>query len=326
MITILKKNTIVAQPIAESQEEAYSIFQNRQDFQENINGFQVYINQYAWDAFLNHGLTVYKQTNHEAQGIFLGKYFQDSFGEFVVATEYSEGVGESSHAYVGMSEECLIKISDECRSKKLLMLIWIHTHPNFGVFYSGTDRTCLKTNFYMPFHSGIVVDIIRKETKGFKVAKDDVAEFDNYFIYNSNGKHLTKPYQIKVDLKSADLKKNENPKSPEFPTKQILEEFQLIKKELAAVKDLVSKKTEQPKLQPQVDSVAEHKTFFESEFGEIKQLILRRKDYTDNFQNISQEQSKTNKFLIWFLIGLFSLFTIGVFVLIYFFINSIFKH
>ena len=225
MITILKKNTIVAQPIAESQEEAYKIFQSRQDFQENINGFQVYINQYTWDAFLNHGLTVYKQTNHEAQGIFLGKYFQDSFGEFVVATEYSEGVGESSHAYVGMSAECLIKISDECRNKKLLMLIWIHTHPNFGVFYSGTDRTCLKTNFYMPFHSGIVVDIIRKETKGFKVAKEDVAEFDNYFIYNSNEKHLTKPYQIKVDLKSADLKKNENPKSPEFPTKQILDEF-----------------------------------------------------------------------------------------------------
>jgi hypothetical protein len=177
----------------------------------------------------------------------------------------------------------------------------------------------------MPFHSGIVVDIIRKETKGFKVIKEEVTEFDNYFIYNNKEKLLAKPYQIRVELKSADLKKNENSKNLEFPTKQILEEFQHIKKELAIVKELVSKKPEQPKPHPQVDYVAEHKTFFEFEFGEIKQLILRSKDYTDDFKNISQEQSKNKIFLTWLLIGLFSLFAFGAFALFYFFIHSLFK-
>src|SRR5688572_18053878 len=99
MISIVPKNIIKPIPINKIGDEIDSLFQNRRDLHETINGFHVYINQYAWDAFLHHSMNVYKQTKHEAQGIFLGRYFKDSFGEFAVSTEYSEGVGESSHAY-----------------------------------------------------------------------------------------------------------------------------------------------------------------------------------------------------------------------------------
>lgn len=212
MFNIVPKKAIEPIPINEVSNEAYSIFQNRNVLHDRINGFHVYINQYAWDAFLNHSMNVYKQTKHEAQGIFLGKHFKDSYGEFAIATEYSEGVGESSHAYVGMSEECVAEISKKCLNEKLLMLIWIHTHPNFGVFYSGTDLNCLKTNFHMPFQSGIVVDIIRHESKGFKVEGSNVNEFENYFIYNIEKKQLFKPYQIKLEAKQVEVKKKRKSK------------------------------------------------------------------------------------------------------------------
>ena len=346
MFTIVPKNPITPTLISEVEDESYSFFQNRKDLHETIDEFQVYINQYAWNAFLHHSMNVYKQTEHEAQGIFLGKYFKDSFGEFAVATEYSEGVGESSRAYVGMSEECVAEISKKCSAKKLMMLIWIHTHPNFGVFYSGTDVNCLKTNFFMPFQSGIVVDIIRHESKGFKVEGKNVNEFAGYSIYNIPEKRLFKPYEVKVDTKSIDIKKNENPKNPEFPTKEILAEFEIVKKELAELKSIVNKKPEQPKPQPQVDSVAEHKAYFETkfgeikqlinpkedstdfevEFGELKQLINRKKDSTEDLQNLIEEQAKFKKYLTWFLIGLSCLFGLGIIAFIYFFIKSFFGH
>jgi len=95
---------------------------------------------------------------------------------------------------------------------------------------------------------------------------------------------------------------------------------------LAELKDLIIAKPEHPKPQLKFDSVAEHKAFFEAEFGEIKQLIHRIKDYSDDLQNIIQEQRKTKRFLIRFLISMFTLFTIGAFAFTYFFFKSFSKH
>ncbi|HCQ16331.1 MAG TPA: hypothetical protein DIU20_08720, partial [Cryomorphaceae bacterium] len=178
---IVRSNTIDPSSLASEENNEYSFFKSRAKFHSNeVPPFGVYIDQKAWAAFLEHGHQVYAQQRHEAQGIFLGKYFTDEQGEFVVATHYAAGTGESTHSYVEMSEECLAQISQKCKEENLLMLIWIHTHPNFGVFYSGTDINCLKTNFFMPYQTGIVVDIIRKLHKGFKVREKNVTEFENY--------------------------------------------------------------------------------------------------------------------------------------------------
>lgn len=326
-MNITPKGLIQPIPIEEEKNEGLALFQERSNLHESINGFKVYINQYAWDAFLNHGNNVYKQTKHEAQGIFLGKYYKDKYGEFAVATEFCEGKGESSHAYVGMSEECVAEISQKCAAEKLLMLIWVHTHPNFGVFYSSTDVNCLKTNFFMPFQSGIVVDIIRKESKGFKVENDKVDEFTGYYIYHLAENRLSKPYAISIEPKNEGLKKNENPKTPEFPTKEILSEFQSIKKELAELKNILNKTPEQQqKPQKQVDSVEEHKEYFEEHFGSIKKKLSGQKDYTEHFEHLISAQEKFKKFLLKFLIGLFILFGLGAIAFIYFFIKSFFNH
>lgn len=179
--------------------DEFKIFRDRQNIhkgEHNIPPFFVYINEYAWDAFIKHGNNVYDETQFEAQGILVGKYFKDTFGTFIVATTYFESVGYSNSAFVSMTEECLIDIGKKCKESDDIMLIWVHTHPDFGVFYSGTDKTCLKNNFYKPYQIGIVADIIRKQHRGFKIINNEVEDFGNYSLYNDNSDRLMKPYSL----------------------------------------------------------------------------------------------------------------------------------
>jgi proteasome lid subunit RPN8/RPN11 len=176
-------------------------FKEREKLHDNnsIPDFFVYIQDYAWNAFISHSTNVYKELRHEAQGIFVGHYCKDRWGEFVVATAYEEGNGNSQSAYVEMSEECLSKISDRCQGDGTLMLVWIHTHPGFGVFYSMTDYNCLKTSFYKPYQVGIVADILGKQTKGFKTKGTEVIEFTDYKLFYDKKNTLSDPYsKIKV--------------------------------------------------------------------------------------------------------------------------------
>jgi proteasome lid subunit RPN8/RPN11 len=314
-MNIVPKGSIEPVAIDKETNESHVLFHERSNLHESINGFKVYINQYAWDAFINHSNNVYKQTKHEAQGIFLGKYFIDKFGEFAVVTDYSEGKGESSHAYVGMSEECVAGISKKCSAENLLMLIWIHTHPNFGVFYSGTDVNCLRTNFFMPFQSGIVVDIIRRESKGFKVEKGNVNEFTGYYIYHSAEKRLSKPYAISVEAKQVEVKKNQSQKGSEFPTQEFVQETQyhILKKELSELKDLIANKI--------LEKSTLQKEYFEEHFVNINQHLDKQKDYSEYFENLVLFQDKFRKVFLIFVLGLLVLFVLGAASFIYFVIK-----
>jgi proteasome lid subunit RPN8/RPN11 len=196
---IIKTKEIVPSDISQLGSDLKEIFKDRTKLHnETIPPFFAYIQDYAWEAFLSHGNNVYKTIKHEAQGILLGKYCKDEYGEFIVATKYAEGDGNSTQSYVEMTEERLAEISVQCQNEDLLMLIWLHTHPGFGVFYSGTDIGCLKTNFYKKYQAGIVVDILKKHDKGYKTENSNVNEFQDYLIINSNDSVLEKPFSSQV--------------------------------------------------------------------------------------------------------------------------------
>jgi proteasome lid subunit RPN8/RPN11 len=193
---IVKTREITPKDVWEITEPDLLDFKDRAKLHEaSIPTFFVYIQDYAWNAFISHGNNVYKELRHEAQGIFVGQYFKDKFGEFVVATSYAEGDGNSQSSYVEMSEECLAKISEKCQAEGTLMLIWVHTHPGFGVFYSGTDYNCLMTNFYKPYQIGIVVDILGKKCKGFKTQGGETTEFADYALFNDANNRLFPAYE-----------------------------------------------------------------------------------------------------------------------------------
>ena len=203
---IVKTKTIEAKDVSEVPDMLIDFKDRAKLHDGKIPDFFVYIQDYAWNAFISHGNIVYQQFGYEAQGIFVGQYFKDQFGEFVFAIAYEEGNGNSQSTYVEMSEECLAKISEKCQNDNTLMLIWVHTHPNFGVFYSGTDSNCLRTNFYKPYQTGIVVDILRKQVKGFKTKGSDVVEFSNFALFNDGKNILFLPYENnKIEI----IKKND---------------------------------------------------------------------------------------------------------------------
>jgi len=203
---IVKTKEIVPKEVSEITDEKLIDFKDRAKLHNGtIPPFFVYIQDYAWNAFESHSNNIYKESKHESQGIFIGNYYKDNFGEFVVATSYEEGSGNSKSVYVEMSEECLAKISEKCQANGTLMLIWIHTHPGMGVFYSSIDYSCLKTNFYMPYQIGIVADILNKKTKAYKIIKsNDVEEFSDYKLFNDENNILSSPYnEIKI-IKESD--------------------------------------------------------------------------------------------------------------------------
>lgn len=201
---IIKTKEIVPFDISELGDDLKEIFKDRTKLhKETIPPFFAYIQDYAWEAFLSHGNNVYETIRHEAQGILLGKYFKDEYGEYIIATKYAEGDGNSTQSYVEMTEERLSEISVQCQSEDLLMLVWLHTHPGFGVFYSGTDINCLKTNFYKKYQLGIVVDILREIYLGYKVIQPNISEFSKFKKFNITSNKLFNLYDdIPNDSKS----------------------------------------------------------------------------------------------------------------------------
>ena len=231
-----------ANPIVEESDREFALFRHRKELHTGqVPSWFVYINDYAWEAFLSHTELIYERTRHEGQGIFGGRYFKDDLGEFAVATTYYEGEGSSTHSHVEMSEECLSAISKHCHDENLLMLIWVHTHPTFGAFYSGTDTACLRTNFFMPFQIGIVVDIVRKELKAFRVRDSEVAEFEHYALYNEEQAHLFRPYE-RHDIDIHIKKKNSDPLPTE--SSNILQGLKDLGEGLEAIRGLVNDQIE----------------------------------------------------------------------------------
>lgn len=280
---IVKTKTIEANDISEISDEKLIDFKDRAKLHDSsIPSFFVYIQDYAWNAFVSHGNRVYQEVKHEAQGIFVGLYFKDQFGEFIVATAYEEGNGNSQSAFVEMSEECLANISEKCQANGTLMLIWIHTHPNFGVFYSGTDNNCLKTNFYKPYQIGIVVDILRKQHKGFKTKGNDIGEYADYALFNNEKNNLFSPY----DNRKIEIVKKNNEQID-----GLVEEVKQLKKDLNN-KISEAEKCEE-KLQLKEKDIESLKSDFQSKTKEINQYQEILQSKISDFEQIRKElQSK----------------------------------
>lgn len=252
---IVQTKVTKARPIQEAQGEEFRVFHDRKRFHRgDVPVWFVYIHEYAWEAFLSHTTEVYSRSGHEGQGIFLGNYFRDEFGEFAVATSYFEGEGESSHAHVEMSEQCLALISKQCLAEDLLMLIWIHTHPTFGAFYSGTDVNCLRTNFYMPFQIGIVVDIVRHELKGFRVHSGEVVGFSDFALYNGESARIFRPYEndgaLTVRAQGIEIKRK-TPEIAHAPSEEVLREVKAINAVLPSIKVLLESLLARERAAPQ---------------------------------------------------------------------------
>ncbi len=67
------------------------------------------------------------------------------------------------------------------RYPELDIVGWFHTHPDLGVFYSSDDVVVHSAAFTMPWHVGMVVDPLRKETSFFGWKQDALAPYPGFY-------------------------------------------------------------------------------------------------------------------------------------------------
>ncbi len=111
-----------------------------------------------------------REENVELGGLLLGSVFafDEPNGAFVV--EISDFVRSDEADSTGVSLRMSTEVWNLARSRSVegkSVVGWYHSHPNLGVFFSGTDRHTQRSFFNLPHSLGLVIDPIRREQKVF---------------------------------------------------------------------------------------------------------------------------------------------------------------
>jgi len=136
------------------------------------NRYIVYADSQAVERIMSHARM---DTRYECFGILLGNAYVDEENDLTwmylqdsVAAEYAH----SDFTSVEVSREEFQRINEEVdrirdRSNGRIRKIgWYHSHPNFGIFMSNTDRLNQKRYYNQEWQIAMVVDPIRS-TMGF---------------------------------------------------------------------------------------------------------------------------------------------------------------
>lgn len=177
-------------------EKLCDVFANRITLHKETAGkkFTCYIEKKAYDAFIQFANETYQSHHHEATGLIVGYYLYDKDNpesRFIVGTHFLKASGESSSVTTEFSYIDSINHSVFCNEHKLLPLIWIHSHPGFGIFYSDTDCTTLKTLFAAKHQMGVVVDNLKNQVLGYKMYDNKMLE-ENVFLLDLDKSNTTK--------------------------------------------------------------------------------------------------------------------------------------
>lgn len=144
------------------------------------------VEQKAIDAFLKFSNEVYDSTRNEATGIIAGYYLhhpEEPNKKIIVATNFLQATGSASSVTCEFSYDDSIRHSSYCDSHRMLPVVWVHSHPGFGVFYSSTDSSTLRNYFSCNHQVGIVVDNIQNKYLGFKIYNEKQC-VENIYVFN----------------------------------------------------------------------------------------------------------------------------------------------
>ena len=150
----------------------------------NSSDFNCYVSKKAFDDFCEFARGVYNDCGHEATGVIAGYYCSDKDGPFSVGTVFIPAEGNTTRVTCEISIEDGIRMRDYCNEHKLLPVCWIHSHPGFDAFFSGTDRQTLVGQYNGVFQTGIVVDFIKKQYAAYRCVDKEVQESD-FIIFNN---------------------------------------------------------------------------------------------------------------------------------------------
>jgi len=145
---------------------------------------QVYILETAHECLIEH---LQEDTKVEHGGILFGNAYEDpKYGIYVeitaaIAAPATMGTG----AYLEFTAESWLGIMDYAKAAhpEANIVGWYHSHPNIGVFMSGTDMRTQRAFFYHPWCLSIVCDPVRKQIGyflGYYAKYVDVIKFSQF--------------------------------------------------------------------------------------------------------------------------------------------------
>lgn len=107
----------------------------------------------------------------ELGGLLIGKVYSTSnLFQGIIAIEIFDSIPsgdfDTSPVSLKMNSEVWTQASVMIDTDKIIVG-WYHSHPNLGVFFSGTDRYTQRHFFNYPYNVGLVIDPIRNEEKYF---------------------------------------------------------------------------------------------------------------------------------------------------------------
>jgi proteasome lid subunit RPN8/RPN11 len=84
-------------------------------------------------------------TSKESAGVLIG-YFDESRKQLVI-TDFDTGKQKQTSTFVILDDEALVQIVEDLQNRERNESIvgWAHTHPSYGCFLSGTDKSTQRT-------------------------------------------------------------------------------------------------------------------------------------------------------------------------------------
>lgn len=97
-------------------------------------------------------------TSKESAGVLIG-YFDESRKQLVI-TDFDTGKQKQTSTFVVLDDEALVQIVEDLQNRERNESIvgWAHTHPSYGCFLSGTDKSTQRT--YQNLYSQAVALVI----------------------------------------------------------------------------------------------------------------------------------------------------------------------
>lgn len=141
--------------------------------------FEIYITKTSMDKVEKH-CKAYAQKMLEVMGFLIGDIYRWKNHEFVLVKDVISTDLEATNISVRFQREGFNGLFEKMDDLNYDYIIvgWYHSHPGLGCFLSSKDIETQRRIFNSPFHTALVVDPVKQETKAYKLKGKGYVERD----------------------------------------------------------------------------------------------------------------------------------------------------
>lgn len=150
--------------------------------QEPLDGeVSVFLSQLALKQIATHS---YSNVESEVGGVLLGRAYHYGTDIYLdVRAAIPAVTADHGPVHFTFTADAWAQLHEDRarRYPELDIVGWFHTHPDLGVFYSSDDVVVHSAAFTMPWHVGMVIDPLRKETAFFGWKQEELVPYQGFY-------------------------------------------------------------------------------------------------------------------------------------------------